>query len=66
MLSLSLSLLLAVGHVKKGCDFECPQPDKPMLFYVTQGQKGMASSADPTWTGEQYTLSASAGFGGQL
>jgi regulator of nonsense transcripts 1 len=45
---LSLSLLLAVDHVKKGCDFECPQPDKPMFFYVTQGQKDMASLADST------------------
>jgi hypothetical protein len=37
-----------------------------MFFYVTQGKKDMANSADPTWTGEQYTLPASEGFGGHL
>lgn len=31
-------------RVKKGFDFQWPQPDKPMFFYVTQGQEEIASS----------------------
>ncbi|XP_028912437.1 regulator of nonsense transcripts 1-like isoform X2 [Ornithorhynchus anatinus] len=34
----------AVDRVKKGFDFQWPQPDKPMFFYVTQGQEEIASS----------------------
>uniref|UniRef100_A0AAQ5XB37 Upf1 domain-containing protein n=1 Tax=Amphiprion ocellaris TaxID=80972 RepID=A0AAQ5XB37_AMPOC len=31
-------------RIKKGFDFQWPQPDKPMFFYVTQGQEEIASS----------------------
>uniref|UniRef100_A0A8C4QB29 Uncharacterized protein n=1 Tax=Eptatretus burgeri TaxID=7764 RepID=A0A8C4QB29_EPTBU len=31
-------------RVKKAFDFSWPQPDKPMFFYVTQGQEEIASS----------------------
>ncbi|XP_032992843.1 regulator of nonsense transcripts 1 isoform X1 [Lacerta agilis] len=34
----------AADRVKKGFDFQWPQPDKPMFFYVTQGQEEIASS----------------------
>ncbi|KAF0047111.1 hypothetical protein F2P81_000744 [Scophthalmus maximus] len=34
----------AGDRVKKGFDFQWPQPDKPMFFYVTQGQEEIASS----------------------
>lgn len=36
--------LVAADRVKKGFDFQWPQPDKPMFFYVTQGQEEIASS----------------------
>ncbi|KAL0201828.1 hypothetical protein M9458_005015, partial [Cirrhinus mrigala] len=34
----------AADRIKKGFDFQWPQPDKPMFFYVTQGQEEIASS----------------------
>uniref|UniRef100_A0A8C5I3L0 ATP-dependent helicase RENT1 n=1 Tax=Gouania willdenowi TaxID=441366 RepID=A0A8C5I3L0_GOUWI len=34
----------AAERIKKGFDFQWPQPDKPMFFYVTQGQEEIASS----------------------
>ncbi|XP_061409775.1 regulator of nonsense transcripts 1 isoform X1 [Lethenteron reissneri] len=34
----------AAERVKKGFDFTWTQPDKPMFFYVTQGQEEIASS----------------------
>ncbi|XP_038597724.1 regulator of nonsense transcripts 1-like, partial [Tachyglossus aculeatus] len=34
----------AADRVKRGFDFQWPQPDKPMFFYVTQGQEEIASS----------------------
>lgn len=34
----------AADRMKKGFDFQWPQPDKPMFFYVTQGQEEIASS----------------------
>ncbi|XP_033367545.1 regulator of nonsense transcripts 1 [Parus major] len=34
----------SADRVKKGFDFQWPQPDKPMFFYVTQGQEEIASS----------------------
>lgn len=37
-------LSLTADRVKKGFDFQWPQPDKPMFFYVTQGQEEIASS----------------------
>lgn len=37
-------LSLSADRVKKGFDFQWPQPDKPMFFYVTQGQEEIASS----------------------
>lgn len=36
--------LLAGDRIKKGFDFQWPQPEKPMFFYVTQGQEEIASS----------------------
>ncbi|KAG7275267.1 hypothetical protein CRUP_034994 [Coryphaenoides rupestris] len=36
--------LTAADRIKKGFDFQWPQPDKPMFFYVTQGQEEIASS----------------------
>jgi len=36
--------LSTADRVKKGFDFQWPQPDKPMFFYVTQGQEEIASS----------------------
>lgn len=36
--------LPTADRVKKGFDFQWPQPDKPMFFYVTQGQEEIASS----------------------
>lgn len=35
---------MTADRVKKGFDFQWPQPDKPMFFYVTQGQEEIASS----------------------
>lgn len=35
---------LAGDRIKKGFDFQWPQPEKPMFFYVTQGQEEIASS----------------------
>nr|XP_021408223.1 regulator of nonsense transcripts 1 [Lonchura striata domestica] len=40
----SLLLCSSADRVKKGFDFQWPQPDKPMFFYVTQGQEEIASS----------------------
>lgn len=40
----SLFLCSSADRVKKGFDFQWPQPDKPMFFYVTQGQEEIASS----------------------
>lgn len=37
-------LVLPGDRIKKGFDFQWPQPDKPMFFYVTQGQEEIASS----------------------
>lgn len=37
-------LLFPADRVKKGFDFQWPQLDKPMFFYVTQGQEEIASS----------------------
>uniref|UniRef100_A0A8C1YGQ9 UPF1 RNA helicase and ATPase n=1 Tax=Cyprinus carpio TaxID=7962 RepID=A0A8C1YGQ9_CYPCA len=34
----------AADRIRKGFDFQWPQPDKPMFFYVTQGQEEIASS----------------------
>uniref|UniRef100_H3BXI3 ATP-dependent helicase RENT1 n=1 Tax=Tetraodon nigroviridis TaxID=99883 RepID=H3BXI3_TETNG len=34
----------AGDRIKKGFDFQWPQPEKPMFFYVTQGQEEIASS----------------------
>lgn len=42
--SLSFSSTMTADRVKKGFDFQWPQPDKPMFFYVTQGQEEIASS----------------------
>ena len=43
-----LTLCSPLSHpgdrIKKGFDFQWPQPDKPMFFYVTQGQEEIASS----------------------
>lgn len=39
-----LFLCSSADRVKKGFDFQWPQPDKPMFFYVTQGQEEIASS----------------------
>lgn len=38
------SSMMPADRVKKGFDFQWPQPDKPMFFYVTQGQEEIASS----------------------
>lgn len=38
------SSTMPADRVKKGFDFQWPQPDKPMFFYVTQGQEEIASS----------------------
>lgn len=35
---------LTGDRIKKGFDFQWPQPEKPMFFYVTQGQEEIASS----------------------
>ncbi|OWK49655.1 Regulator of nonsense transcripts 1 [Lonchura striata] len=40
----ALSSHTPTDRVKKGFDFQWPQPDKPMFFYVTQGQEEIASS----------------------
>lgn len=40
----SFPSLVIADRVKKGFDFQWPQPDKPMFFYVTQGQEEIASS----------------------
>lgn len=40
----SFPFLMTAERVKKGFDFQWPQPDKPMFFYVTQGQEEIASS----------------------
>lgn len=40
----TICLSLTADRVKKGFDFQWPQPDKPMFFYVTQGQEEIASS----------------------
>lgn len=39
-----IGCLLAGDRIKKGFDFQWPQPEKPMFFYVTQGQEEIASS----------------------
>uniref|UniRef100_A0AAY5KX85 Upf1 domain-containing protein n=1 Tax=Esox lucius TaxID=8010 RepID=A0AAY5KX85_ESOLU len=39
-----LAPLWKADRIKKGFDFQWPQPDKPMFFYVTQGQEEIASS----------------------
>lgn len=39
-----LFVLVPADRMKKGFDFQWPQPDKPMFFYVTQGQEEIASS----------------------
>lgn len=39
-----MSWIFAADRIKKGFDFQWPQPDKPMFFYVTQGQEEIASS----------------------
>lgn len=41
---IDISSLSPADRVKKGFDFQWPQPDKPMFFYVTQGQEEIASS----------------------
>lgn len=38
------SIFSSADRIKKGFDFQWPQPDKPMFFYVTQGQEEIASS----------------------
>uniref|UniRef100_A0A8C8GZA5 Upf1 domain-containing protein n=1 Tax=Oncorhynchus tshawytscha TaxID=74940 RepID=A0A8C8GZA5_ONCTS len=39
-----LAPLWKADRIKKGFDFQWPQPDKPMFFYVTLGQEEIASS----------------------
>lgn len=40
----NLLVVFTADRIKKGFDFQWPQPDKPMFFYVTQGQEEIASS----------------------
>lgn len=44
LINLTFLFTDSADRIKKGFDFQWPQPDKPMFFYVTQGQEEIASS----------------------